>query len=64
LRHRHGSRRRAADVKRAAELLRAAGETTVYEIGVIEKGPGHRKPSSSRSLIFLSESYTRGNLTV
>jgi phosphoribosylformylglycinamidine cyclo-ligase len=29
----------AADVKRAAELLRAAGET-VYEIGVIEKAPG------------------------
>src|SRR6267143_12399 len=29
----------AADVKRAAELLRAAGET-VYEIGAIEKAPG------------------------
>ena len=29
----------AADAKRAAELLRAAGET-VYEIGVIEKAPG------------------------
>jgi phosphoribosylformylglycinamidine cyclo-ligase len=29
----------AADVKRAAELLRAAGET-VYEIGVIEKSSG------------------------
>src|SRR5713226_7848772 len=29
----------AADVKRAAELLRAAGET-VYEIGVIEKASG------------------------
>jgi len=29
----------AADAKRAAELLRAAGET-VYEIGVIEKSPG------------------------
>ena len=29
----------AADAKRAAELLRAAGET-VYEIGVIEKSSG------------------------
>src|SRR6267143_2017608 len=29
----------AADAKRAAELLRAAGET-VYEIGVVEKTPG------------------------
>ena len=29
----------AADAKRAAELLRGAGET-VYEIGVIEKAPG------------------------
>jgi phosphoribosylformylglycinamidine cyclo-ligase len=28
-----------ADVKRAAESLRASGET-VYEIGAIEKGPG------------------------
>src|SRR3989449_8521802 len=38
----------AADAKRAAELLRAAGET-VYEIGVIEKASGDRKSTRLNS---------------